>query len=170
MMSTVNLKPSGVLQLCPGSNVMLVCTNNQSSVLAWRAFDENNHPEGDPCFFSDQSKIDMIECTSGSFTILLISTSPLVSTATLKNKFDPQQNGTILVCSSTVSPNPSPSQMENAILTIKGTLYMYVLARTCSCLFAYKCTHGLHALSSLLLMELCIQLYFTHTHTHTHNE
>ena len=47
---------------------------------------------------------------------------------------------------------------------------IYSLACTCSCLFAYKCTHGLHALSSLLLMELCIQLCFTHVCGHTHTD
>ena len=156
-MSTVNLEPSGVLQLCPGSNITFVCTNNQSAVIAWSAYDENYDPDGDPCFFSVQSKIGMTGCTSGNFTILLISTSPLVSTATLKNKFDPQQNGTILVCSNTLSSNPSPSQMENAVLTLKGTQYaVYGSFLVCVCVCVCLCVCVRVCLCLCLCVCVCV--------------
>ena len=119
-MPTVNLEPSGVLKLCPGSNIKFVCTNTQSSVLAWRSF-EQDHPKGDPYFFNDGTNIDMVERFSGSFTVVLISTSPLTSTASLTNNLSPQVNGTNLTCSSTASTDASPSQRNYAILITKGT-------------------------------------------------
>lgn len=119
MPPAVNLEPSGILQLCPGSNITFSCTNNQSAVIAWRAFDEN-HPDGNPIFFSTFSVVDMRQLVSGIFTVTLQSLSPLVLTATLTNSFNPQQNGTLLFCSNTVSSTPSPSQMEIATLLLRG--------------------------------------------------
>ena len=115
----VNLKPSGVLKLCPGSNVAFVCTNNQTSVLAWRSF-EQDHPDGQPYFFNYGSEVDMMERSSGSFTVVLLSVIPLVSTATLTNNFGLQHNGTNLTCSSTTSTNTSPLQRDYAVLILKG--------------------------------------------------
>ena len=119
-MSTVNLEPSGILQICPGSNIAFICTNNETSVLGWRSF-EQDYPDGDPYFFSDGSDVDMMERFSGSFTVVLVSTSPLVSTATLTNNFSLQKNGTNLTCSSTTSTKSSPSQRDYAVLIMKGT-------------------------------------------------
>ena len=116
----VMLEPSGVLKLCPGSNVTFVCTNNQTPILAWRAF-EQDYPEGEPHFFSNVSKIDMMKYFSGSFTVVLISVSPLISTATLTNNFDFQLNGTNLTCSSTTSSIRFPEKVEYAVLVLKGT-------------------------------------------------
>ena len=127
--ATVNLEPSGVLQLCPGSNAVFVCTNNQTSVLAWRSF-EQGYPQGDPYFFSNSDSIDMIKRSSGSFTVVLISTSPLTSTATLTSNFGLQINGTNLTCSSTILPEESPPQREYAVLILKGarnTRFIYLL-------------------------------------------
>ena len=120
-MSTMNLEPSGVLLLCPGSNITFVCTNNQTSVLAWRSF-EQDHPNGDPYFFNDDSPVDMVERFSGSFTVVLLSASPLISTATLMNgSFGLQLNGTNLTCSSTTYKNTLPSETNYAVLILKGT-------------------------------------------------
>ena len=119
-MSTVNLEPSGLLQLCPGSNITFVCTNNQTTVLAWRSF-EQDYPDGDSYFFNDGNPVDMVERFSGSFMVVLLSTSPLISTATLTNNFGPQLNGTNLTCSSTTYTNILPSEAEYAVLTLKGT-------------------------------------------------
>ena len=113
------LEPSGVLELSPGIKITFVCTNNQTIVLAWRSF-EQDHPTGDPYFFNDGSVVDMVERFSGSFTVVLLSASPLVSAATLTNNFGPQQNGTNLTCSSTTSSKPSLAQVEYAVLILKG--------------------------------------------------
>ena len=129
--TVVNLEPSGLLQLCPGSNIAFVCTNNHTSVLAWRSF-EQDHPDGDPYFFNDGSDVDMMERSSGSFTVVLLSTSPLVSTATLTNNFSLQKNGTNLTCSSTTSTKTLPSQRDYAVLIHKGIdryLYLYTYER-----------------------------------------
>ena len=120
IMPTVNLEPSGVLQLCPGSNIKFICTISQTTILAWRSF-EQDYPDGDPYFFNNGSDLDMVERFSGSFTVLLTSTSPLVSTATLTNNFGLHLNGTNLTCSSTTSIKTSPSQSDYAVLTLKGT-------------------------------------------------
>ena len=85
----VNLEPSGVLQQCPGSNVTFVCINNQMNVFVWRSFDQD-YPHGDAYFFNPGSPVDMVEHFIGSFAVVLLSVSPLVSTATLSN-FDLQQ-------------------------------------------------------------------------------
>ena len=122
--ATVNLEPSGVLQLCPGSNIMFVCTNNQTGVIAWRSF-EQDYPDGDPYFFSDFSPVDMAEHFSGSFAVVLISVSPLILTATLMNNFGLQQNGTNLTCSSTISTKPSPADRDYAVLILKGARNIY---------------------------------------------
>ena len=121
-MSAVNLEPSGVLQLCSGGNITFVCTNNQSSLLVWRGFSQNDH-KGNPYYFTNTSTLDL-ERFIGNFTLLLKSTSPMVSTATLTNSFGPQQNGINLSCSETTSSNPSPSQGDYAVLTLKGGLYI----------------------------------------------
>ena len=119
-LATVNLVPSGVLQLCPGSNITFVCTNNQTSVLAWRSFEQDDS-EDQPRFFNNFNKIDMMEYSIGSFAVVLTSASPLVSTATLTNNFGLQLNGTSLTCSSTTSTKPLPSETEYTVLTLKGT-------------------------------------------------
>ena len=136
-MLTVNLEPSGVLQLCSGGNITFVCTNNvnQSELLAWRAVDEN-HPDGDPYFFTNTDEVD-IERFSGGFTLLLKSRSPLVSTATLTNIFSPQQNGTNLTCSSTTASRPSPSKADYAVLILKGTQYILFFSCVCVCISVY---------------------------------
>ena len=131
-MSTVNLEPSGVLQLCPGSNITFVCTNNVTSVLAWRSF-EQDYPDGDPYFFSDGSEVDMAACCSGSFTVVLLSVNPLVSTATLTNNFGLQLNGTNLTCSSTTYKNTLPSETEYAVLILKGAQNTCFLHTSVSC-------------------------------------
>ena len=140
-MSTVNLEPSGILQLCPASNITFVCTNNQTKVLAWRSF-EQDYPGGDPYFFNDGSDVDMVERFSGSFAVVLISTSPLVSTATLTNNFGPQLNGTNLTCSSTTSTNPMPSERDYALLILKGArdaLFIYTnVYSLCECICVCK--------------------------------
>ena len=118
-MSTVNLEPSGVLQLCAGSNITLVCTNDQTRVLAWRSF-EHDYPDGDPYFFNDGSPLDIAR-SSGSFAVVLVSASPLISTATLTNNFGPQLNGTNLTCSSTTYSTLPPAETEYAVLILKGT-------------------------------------------------
>ena len=118
-LATVNLEPSGVLQLCPGSSITFVCTNNQTIVLAWRSF-EQDYPEGEPHFFSNVSKIDMTEYFSGSFAVVLVSASPLISTATLTEDFHLQLNGTNLTCSSNTFTNPPPTETEYAVLILKG--------------------------------------------------
>ena len=117
----MNLEPSGVLKLCPGRNIKFVCIS-QSKVLAWRSF-EQDYPDGDPYFFNDGSDVDMVERSSGSFTVVLISANPLLSTATLTNNFGLHLNGTNLTCSSTTATKPSPSQPQRdyAVLTLKGT-------------------------------------------------
>ena len=132
----MNLEPSGVLQLCPGSSITFVCTNNQTTVLAWRSF-EQDYPEGDPHFFNQDSELDMKEQFSGSFAVMLVSASPLISKATLTNKFGLQLNGTNLTCSSTAKIKPPPSKTEYAVLILKGNYPEYSV-----CL--YKCTLGVH--------------------------
>ena len=119
IMSTVNLEPSGVLQLCPGSNITFVCTNNQTGVLAWRSF-EQDYPEGHPYFFNQGSEVDMVERVSRSFAVVSLSASPLISTATLRNNFGLQLKGTNLTCSSTTKMKPPPSKLEYAVLILKG--------------------------------------------------
>ena len=116
----VNLEPSGELQLCPESNITFVCTNNQTNVLAWRFF-EQGYPEGEPQFFNNASPVDMMEHVSGRFAFVLLSASPLISTATLTNNFGPQLNGTNLTCSSTTSSKLPLAQTEYAVLILKGT-------------------------------------------------
>ena len=122
IMPTVNLEPSGVFKLCPGSNIKFACTS-KSSVLAWRSFEPNGDPSGDPYFFNDGSDVDMAERSTGSFAVVLISTSPLLSTATLKNNFGLHLNGTNLTCSSTTSTTLSPSERGYALLILKGTRF-----------------------------------------------
>ena len=116
------LEPSGVLQLCPGSNITFVCTvdNNQSNVLKWQAFDQD-HPNGDSHFYTTfNTGVNMNQQFIGIFTLLLKSMSPLVSTATLTNGFNLEQNGTVIVCASTLSL-PSPSEMREAELIMNDT-------------------------------------------------
>ena len=72
-----------------------------------------------------------MEQFSGSFTVMLVSVSQLISTATLKNNFGLQQNRTNLTCSSTTSTNPMPADVEYAILILKGTLCVCVCV--CGC-------------------------------------
>ena len=120
-MSIVNLEPSGLVQLCPGSNITFVCRVSQSDILTWENHVQG-HPDEEQQILSTGTDVD-VEFDSGRFTILLKSTSPLVSTATLKNSFNSQQNGTILVCTSTLNPVPPPSEMESAILALKGIFY-----------------------------------------------
>lgn len=120
--STVKLQPSsGTLELCPGSPVTLVCTINvmQASVLYWRVT-ENNNPIWKSKYFTNASNTD-VEYTIGSFTVTLVSRNPLISTATLTNKFDYQHNGTEVTCKSTLSPTPSPASVASAVITLKGT-------------------------------------------------
>ena len=62
--ATVILEPSGVMELCPGSNITFVCTNNQTAVLAWRCF-EQDYPEGDKFFFKHGSPLDRAGGTAG---------------------------------------------------------------------------------------------------------
>ena len=125
--ATVNLEPHGVLQLCPGSNITFVCTNNQTNFIVWRSFEQDS-PDGDSfIFFNQVSTIDMVQLLSGSFAVVLISASPLVSTATLTKNFGPQLNGTNLTCSSTTSTNPSPSNGDYALLILKGTRCIHSL-------------------------------------------
>ena len=133
--STVNLEPSGVLQLCPGSDITFVCTNNQTIFLVWRSF-EQNYSDGDPYLFTYGSQVDMVEFFIGSFAVVLISASPLISTATLTKNFGLQLNGTNLTCSSTTSTNPSPSERDYAVLILKGTRssYMQGLFLVCLCM------------------------------------
>ena len=119
-MPTVNLEPSGVLKLCPGSNIEFVCTNTQTGVLAWRSFEQDDS-NGDPYFFNSDSPVGWMELFSGSFEVVLISTSPLTSTATLTENFSSKLNGTNLTCSSTTLLNTLPSERDYAILTLKGT-------------------------------------------------
>ena len=137
--ATVILEPSGVLELCPGSNITFVCINNQTSVLAWRSF-EQDYPNGDPYFFSQNNPVDMAERFSGSFAVVLLSAIPLVSTATLTNNFGPQLNGTNLTCSSTTSTKPSPSERDYAVLTLKGT--RNVRFNYCVCVCVCVCSMG----------------------------
>ena len=118
--ATVNMEPSGVMQLCPDSNFTFVCTNNQTGLLAWRSF-EQDYPEGEKHFFTNKSKIDMKTHFSGSFAVVLISASPLVSTATLTKNFDLQLNGTNLTCSSSTYTKLPPTETEYAVLILKGT-------------------------------------------------
>ena len=98
---------------------MCVCTNNQTDLLAWRSF-EQDYPDGEKHFFTDKSKIDMKTHFSGSFAVVLISASPLISTATLTKNFDLQLNGTNLTCSSTTSTILPPTKTEYAVLILKG--------------------------------------------------
>ena len=114
---TVNLEPSGLLQLCPGSNISFVCTSNQTDILVWQSF-EKGYSDGDSLFFTPNSPVDMVERIIGSFAVVLISASPLISTATLTNKFNLQQNGTNLTCSNDTSP--SPTEGTYAVLVLKG--------------------------------------------------
>ena len=118
--ATVNLVPSGVLQLCPGSSITFVCTNNQTTVLTWRSF-EQDYPNGATHIFCSVSKMGMMEHFIGSFAVVLISVSPLISTATLTKNFYLQLNGTNLTCSSTASTMPLPSETKYAVLILKGT-------------------------------------------------
>ena len=118
--ATVNLEPSGVLQLCPGSNITFVCTNTQTTALAWRSL-EQDYPEGEPQFFNNISKIDMMEHLSGSFAVVLLSANPLISTATLTKNFDLHLNGTNLTCSSSTYSTLPPAETEYAALILKGT-------------------------------------------------
>ena len=135
MLTVVNLEPSVVLQLCPGSNITFVCTNNQTKVLAWRSF-EQDYPEGDPYFFNHGTEVDMVERSSGSFAVVLISASPLVSTATLTNEFGFQLNAVNLTCSSTTSVNTSPSERDYAVLVYVKVLriYTWIIYTSLSCL------------------------------------
>ena len=120
--AAVNLEPSGVLQLCPGRNITFICTNNQPTFLVWRSFEQlQDYSDDDYQFFNHNSPLDMVEHVIGSFAVVLISTSPLTSTATLTKNFGLQLNGTNLTCSSTTSTNPSPSQGDYAVLILKGT-------------------------------------------------
>ena len=153
IMPTVKLEPSGVLKLCPGSNITFVCTNTHTAVLAWRSF-EQDYPDGDPYFFNDGSAVDMVERFSGSFTIVLISTSPLTSTATLTNNFGSQLNGTNLTCSSTTSTTPSPSERDCAILTLKGTRIHLVCMSVC--VFACLCVCVLVCLCVCVCLCACV--------------
>ena len=126
--ATVNLEPHGVLHLCPGSNITFVCTTNQMNFIVWRSFQlEQDYPDGNPCFFNPFSEVDMVKCYSGSFAVVLISASPLISTATLKNNLGSQLNGTNLTCSSTTSTIPSPSNGYYALLILKGTRCIHSL-------------------------------------------
>ena len=52
---------------------------------------------------------------------MLISGSPLISTATLTNNFGPQLNGTNLTCSSTTSKQVQPEERDYAVLILEGT-------------------------------------------------
>lgn len=121
LISTVNLEPFGVLHLCPGSNITFTCTVSldQAELLSWRAFDEN-HPDVTPRFFHINDDPGLEYAYAEFFTLFLVSTSPLVSTATFTNGFGPQQNGTNLTCANTVSSNLSPSKGDYAFLTVKG--------------------------------------------------
>ena len=123
--ATVNLEPSGVLQLCPGSNITFVCTNNQTTFIVWRSF-EQDYPDGHVYIFNQNGSVDMVEYFIGSFALVLISANPLVSTATLTKNFGLQLNGTNLTCSSTTSKNPSPSKGDYAALILKGTQCIYI--------------------------------------------
>ena len=132
-MSSVNLEPSGTLKLCPGSSITFVCTiiQSQSPFIVWRVIDEN-HPKGDLHFFTKTDNVSTTERFVGNFSIALISTSPLVSTATLTDGFNLEQNETMLACSDTLSLNQSPSQVENATLILKGTfVYTFVCVSLC---------------------------------------
>ena len=118
--ATVILEPSGILQLCSGGNITFVCTNNVTAVLTWRSF-EQDYPEGDPEYFKPDSVIDMMGEFSGSFMVVLVSASPLISTASLTKNFGPQLNGTNLTCSSTTFSTLPPTETEYAVLILKGT-------------------------------------------------
>ena len=115
-MSIVNLEPSGLLELCPGSNITFVCSTKQSPILVWKNYIQD-HPDKHSHIYTAFST--GLETDSGSFALLLKSKSPLVLTATLKNGFSSEQNRTILACASTVA-DPTPSQTENATLVFKG--------------------------------------------------
>ena len=154
-LSTVNLEPSGVLQLCPGSSITFVCTNDQTGVLAWRSF-EQDYPDGDPYFFNDGNAVNMVERFSGSFTVVLISTSPLISTATLTNNFGPQLNGTNLTCSSTTSISHSPSQSDYAVLILKGTRYNGFVSQPCLFVCVFVCVCSCDVCVCVLVMCVCV--------------
>ena len=120
-MLEANLEPSGILQLCPGAaNISFVCGNDDpsSNLLTWRAYDQN-HDNGGLHVFRPSSALDT-EQSSGIFTVVLNSKYPLMSTATLTNNFDSQQNGTNLTCGDTTS-TPSTSQGDFAFLILRGT-------------------------------------------------
>ena len=120
-MSIVNLEPSGLVQLCPGSNITFVCSPSHSTIITWHNYVQG-HPDRNSLIVTAGFDVDL-EFDSGSFTILVKSTSPFVSTATLRKAFNSQQNETILVCSIALNFVPTPSEMENATLTLKGISY-----------------------------------------------
>ena len=124
-MSIVILEPTGLVRLCPGSSITFVCRVSQSNVIVWENYVQG-HPDKNRKILTIQSAVG-VEFDSGSFTILLSSSLPFVSTATLKDGFNSQQNGTILACSNTVYSVPLPSQIETATLTLRGIFY-YVLS------------------------------------------
>ena len=118
LLLAVNLEPSDVLELCPGSSMTFTCTNNDSSLLEWQVFNKT-HPNGEAFVFTPSSTLNR-EVSKGIFSVRLISRNPLVSTATLTTSFNPQQNGTNLTCASTVSLNPSSQDIDYAVLLIEG--------------------------------------------------
>ena len=129
--SDVTMEPSGVLQLCPGSSVTFSCTNNQTQFIFW-GISHNSLPDGPELNPFSSGDVGMPRFVK-NFTFVLISTNPLVSTVTFTNKFNPQQNGTTLVCTGTLVANPSASLMDDATLILKGILYAVSLS-VCVCI------------------------------------
>ena len=116
------LEPSGIAQLCPGSNTSFVCTVEVANILNWRVngIDSTN---GYTKIYTRQTDPGFQDSV-GDYTVWLVSTDPFVSIATLANNSDFSLNGTTLYCTSTINAIPTDSEVASVTLIFNGALRM----------------------------------------------
>ena len=114
-MFAVELQPTyGLLDACVGDGIAVTCSVT-TFVVYWRV---NGESEGFTKAFPVNS-VNMV----GNFEITLVSIAPkLVSTATL-NDVNPNNNGTVLTCSTTLEDNPPPEDAANITIIVQGTYH-----------------------------------------------
>ena len=115
----VYLQPaSQFVESCVGTSISITCTVT-ANYLSWKA---NNVTHSFSMSGGNANK------NIGDFYFELLSNNSqeLVSMATLSN-IDSNDNGTVLICASSILPNPTPKQKANITIIVHstGTLFIH---------------------------------------------
>ena len=134
----VTLEPeSEFLSLCVNSSLKITCTSSTTLFqLELITNEQFNNSLLETKVYTNTSSMEDVKMND-SFTIRLESKSPLVSTVTL-NAVNPEHNGTVLMCTKSLSTNLKPGGFANITIFVKGKLCMY--AKHAMAKFCEVCT------------------------------